>query len=396
MESKEKWNLIVEQYSQYFNKPEALIQHLWESYCVELLDYKKLYGEVDSQRSIQIGSSERVIPDIILRINNEDIFDIELKQYSLPFNNQFEQQLVSYLNQTHISVGMIVCQNIHLYVYDYSNKKLNKVTVSFIKDNPDGIKLVDLISKENFSVGKIKEFIETKVKSRENVKEIREQIDQELIKKLLIDHFSINYSNDEINKALEAFYFDISKKYVSDSSGNTKIPVLKSPVNANCNLNGLDTYTIGTYAMDWCYQKEKEGIIIFNPENTNGKRNIVRFTTKELERLIPGEDNPGDSSHCWKYRYCFYEIDLRNNNERMWISLKNRRDKINAVYDEIFKYSNYYKTNPNWEYAEPFKTSLISQSELKSKEQIFDLLDRQFEQLKSWENGLFEYLNGRR
>lgn len=396
MDNKDKWNLIVDQYSQYYNKPESFIQILWESYCVELFDYKKLYGEVDSQRSIQIGSSERVIPDIILRIDNEDVFDIELKQYSLPFNIQFENQLVSYLNLTHISVGMIVCQNIYLYVYNYSDKKLNKVAIPFTKDSLDGIRLIDLICKDNFSIEAIEEFIETRTRTKENIKEIRSQVNNELIRDLLIDHFSSNYSLEEVNKALNDFDIAVNKKTIPVYTSKTAPSVTKTLRDNNTFNNVLDTYTIGTYAMDWCYRKEKEGEIIFNPDNTNSKRNIVRFTTKVLEELIPGRDNSGDPEHCWKFRHCFYEVDLRKGNERMWISLKNRKDNINRLYEKIFDYSHYYKKNPNWDYAEPWKSELLSQSELVSKEQIFSLLDRQFELLKTWEKGLVEYLNSKR
>ena len=30
-----------------------------------------------------------------------------------------EKQLISYMNQLHISVGLLICQKLYIYVYDY-------------------------------------------------------------------------------------------------------------------------------------------------------------------------------------------------------------------------------------------------------------------------------------
>ncbi|MBR3438531.1 MAG: type I restriction enzyme HsdR N-terminal domain-containing protein, partial [Clostridia bacterium] len=134
------------------------MQSAWESYCSELFDYKKLLGEINSQPSVHIGSSQKVIPDIFLKIDDKDVLDIELKKYSLSFDSSFQEQLISYLKLTNICVGMIVCNEIRVYYYDYSKNKTEFTSVSFTKDNPDGIQLVELIEKENFSNEKIKKF----------------------------------------------------------------------------------------------------------------------------------------------------------------------------------------------------------------------------------------------
>lgn len=67
METKEKWNLIVKQYKEYYNSVESKIQSLWELYCSEFLGYSKLLREFSTQENKGIGSRERVIPDIILK-----------------------------------------------------------------------------------------------------------------------------------------------------------------------------------------------------------------------------------------------------------------------------------------------------------------------------------------
>ena len=67
MTSKEIWNYLVDHYNKNVWANEDSIQRDWESLFadVELFKYSKIGGEVDSHRTLQIGSYERVIPDII-------------------------------------------------------------------------------------------------------------------------------------------------------------------------------------------------------------------------------------------------------------------------------------------------------------------------------------------
>lgn len=80
-----KWNKIVDLYNKYQFKSENEIQNLWEQLFAdaELFGYSKIYGEINAHRSIQIGSSGRVIPDIIIKNGEKDLFIVELKQSSL-------------------------------------------------------------------------------------------------------------------------------------------------------------------------------------------------------------------------------------------------------------------------------------------------------------------------
>lgn len=209
MEAKEKWGFIVKQYHLLYKNREGDIQKEWESYCSEFFNYKRTSNEIDSFRNIHIGSTERVIPDIILKIGNKDIIDIELKQYCLSFDNKFEKQLKSYLKLLNLSVGLIVCSKIYLYWFEYKEDKVHKIEIPFVESNEDGIELMDLLCKETFSEEKVKEFIVGK----KNVREIKESIDDNLIKTLLIDYFTNkNYADDEILQALDGINISVSEK----------------------------------------------------------------------------------------------------------------------------------------------------------------------------------------
>lgn len=222
MDSVKIWNRIVKHYKDNYYAKEEVLQRDWEQIFSDLLNYSRFFGEIDSHRSIHIGSHQRTIPDIIIRGDNGDLFDVELKQYNLPFCIEFEDQLKSYLDLLHISVGVLICQQIYLYVYDFSKSKLKKMAISFIENNPDGIRFVNLMKKGGFSAENVESFIDSKVEFKENVKKIKETISNDFIKQLIVDYFIKNYSEEEILVALgDHDYAEPIINGVEDESGDS-------------------------------------------------------------------------------------------------------------------------------------------------------------------------------
>ena len=223
MTYKEIWNIIVKQYNKLSDMPEQQIQKEWEEYFKQFLGYNSFLGEIDSQKSIIIGSSKSVIPDIILKRDGQELFDVELKQYSLSFTTIMEEQLKSYLKQLHISIGILVCQKIYVYSYDFMCNTTQKIEIDFIEDNPDGIMLVELFKKENFSESSVKDFIASKNRFRENVEKIKKEITTENILEMVKLYFGDSYYTDEIDSALNDFLITVNPKK------NTIIPPPKRP-----------------------------------------------------------------------------------------------------------------------------------------------------------------------
>lgn len=114
MTATEIWNKIVELHNQNLSHTEATIQNLWESVFTELFGYRKLLGEIERHRQIRIGSTERVITDIIIRSGDTDLFVVELKQHNMQITDGMVQQLLSYLRQLRLDVGILVCNKICL------------------------------------------------------------------------------------------------------------------------------------------------------------------------------------------------------------------------------------------------------------------------------------------
>lgn len=291
METKEKWNLIVKQYKEYYNSVESKIQSLWELYCSEFLGYSKLLREFSTQENKGIGSRERVIPDIILKKGNENIFDIELKQYNLKFSTNMENQLKSYLELFHMSIGMIVCDKIYLYSYCYGTREVNSISIDFCNDNPDGIKLLELLNKDNIDEIEIKKYIKSENEKRGSVKKIKETLTPKLIESLVWEYFRSKYQEEEVRAGLKDISFDIIKK------------------NGTYNLSAENTRNVGFSGKKPLTNDGKCEDFPFEP-----KFIIIKTT---YERVKKCDNNLYDATrHCWMagkrvndYQYVLAVID---------------------------------------------------------------------------------------
>ncbi len=221
MDTKEKWNYIVKQHNSYNFQREEFIQSLWETYCSELFGYSKLFKEFESHMQMTIGSKEKVIPDIILKKDNKEVFDIELKQYNLRFSDDMENQLTSYLKLFNLSVGMVVCEEIHLYSYDIVANKIQKYVIDFKENNEDGIRLIELLQKETFSKEEIFKFIKERNDSKQNIEKIKNELTVNLVEDLIKNYFCKKYSTEEIVKALNDMHIEIKGKISKPEDSTT-------------------------------------------------------------------------------------------------------------------------------------------------------------------------------
>lgn len=230
------WNKIVECSNLYINSPEKKIQCLWENIFAELLGYSRLDGDIDSFRSMQIGSSERIITDIIIRNNENDLFIVELKKHNISYCG--EKQLLSYLKLLHNDIGILISDKIYIIDYDYNKNddEQIKIEIEFTANNPDGIKFVELFSKKNFNKEKIKEFIYAKNKFIKNINEIKSKISKNILLDLLKQKLSLKYSDEEIEQAISFFEINIYDKSVQKPietiipKENNRVPELIEPI----------------------------------------------------------------------------------------------------------------------------------------------------------------------
>lgn len=278
----ENWNLLVSQHSQFYNKPECKIQNIWETYFSEIFGFSKIFNEIESQRKLHIGSTDREIPDIILKKDGKDLFIVELKQYSLKKNDDFEKQLLNYMSHTdlRLSIGILVCEKLYLYFYNHSDNKNDCLEISFEKDNELGIKFMELFNKNNFDVEKARDFIQSETKNKNDISNIKKEISKELVKNLLTEHFIKIYDKDVVESALKDFSFNCSeRKSMNDRTSaiaqSFSVPFsLNGKNNAQFTVNGVPVggkcptvrYVIETYV-----------------------KNNPKITFEQLQKVFPDE-----------------------------------------------------------------------------------------------------------
>ena len=214
---KEKWNQIVARYKSMTNVPESKIEEEWDAYLLEVFGYSRLAGEIEHQRSVQIGSTIRIIPDIIVKNKQGDLFDLELKKYDAELTPSTEDQLKSYLHNLDLSVGVLVCQA--LYIYIYVNKELKKVRIDFTENNPLGFDFVHLFKRQNYSKEKIIEYVTDYINHADEIKKLRAELSEEYALMILKDFFSDAYSAEAIDAVLSSIRINVEP--VPDGGGGT-------------------------------------------------------------------------------------------------------------------------------------------------------------------------------
>ncbi len=377
----EKWNLIVNDYKQLYGSLEAKIQEKWEQYCSALFNYQKLFNEIDTQKHLAVGSGNTLIPDIILRINDKDIFDIELKQYNLIFNNSFETQLISYFNQTHLSVGMVVCHKIYLFYYEYETATINKIEIPFEKDNQDGITLVEILTKDYFSIEKIKNFVLNKIKHEQNVLAIKKILTPEFIKDSIRDKLLEIYPVEDVDKALQGFYYSNPITKTSEKNSPTLVPIKKPTSFAN---------DIRLTLRNWLTTKSLNGEI--SSSRLQSDKGHIRFTTQDLDEHLPYHENLKGS---WGHGHFYaYEIVVEKNKFKIQIALNNKNAplSIRNTFDRIPKYTNLRPKKADWEWWTIFSTRPFVYGDETTPEEIFNALDLQFNEVRQKVKTLVERL----
>lgn len=284
MDYKLGWNYLVSEYKKNLDAKEDKIHTLWESYFAMpfIFNYSDS-DDIDSKRSLHIGSTNREIPDIILRSNHEDLCIVELKRYSLPKNTDYEKQLLNYMSHTdmRLSIGVIICKTINIYYYNHATNKQECLEFPFEEDSELGEKFVELFTKENFSEENIIRFIKEQNESKISEEKIKSETTVALIKQLLIEHFSEKIDTELVTKVITEL--NISVNEIQETISPVVISY-SSPVKAPQIADGKRTVTLNGITLP-IYRSEKQSVQDFVKETltTLFKNNIL--TKEEIDLL---------------------------------------------------------------------------------------------------------------
>src|SRR5690554_3398668 len=121
----------------------------------EKLGWSQFKKEISVRENIQLGASNKITPDIIIKSDNTSLFVIEVKNPSVDLKNpRYQNQLSSYMRMLRLNYGILIGNQIKIFVdgslVDSNQSKLLE-NISFEKDNPKGLNFVKLFQKETFS-----------------------------------------------------------------------------------------------------------------------------------------------------------------------------------------------------------------------------------------------------
>lgn len=121
--------------------------------CLQMLGWKRYNRSMLSQHSLPIGNSNNIRLDILLRKGEVNVLPIEVKRPTNVCNERQEQQLMSYMRQLRVNVGMYIGEKIRLF-YDNPNDDMNAVCIfsaRIDRNDANGEKLCELLDYATFN-----------------------------------------------------------------------------------------------------------------------------------------------------------------------------------------------------------------------------------------------------
>lgn len=76
--------------------------------CLKILGWRTSNGTMRSQYVINIGSNKSIRPDIVLFKNEQPVLPIEIKRPTNLCNQRQAEQLISYMRQLRLNVGLFI------------------------------------------------------------------------------------------------------------------------------------------------------------------------------------------------------------------------------------------------------------------------------------------------
>lgn len=171
----EIWPEIVEALLPYFasDVAESTYQEKIEE-CLRYLGWKKTNGTMQSQYVLPIGNNNTVRPDIVLFKPNIEspMLPIEVKR---PSNVQCERQvtqLMTYVRQLNLKVGLYVGEKIQLYYNSDNGDFTNVFTAKIQREDANGSVLCNLLAFSDFDLDKLEDFCKAQyqqIQARDNL-----------------------------------------------------------------------------------------------------------------------------------------------------------------------------------------------------------------------------------
>jgi hypothetical protein len=218
----ETWNEICFLINQY-RKPNATERdfQIEAENIFEKLGWKRYRGEIISQEIIPIGSAHNLKPDIIIRLDSNNLFVVELKKPNAGIKDRNADQLISYMLQLRLQIGILLGDTLQIF-FDSPDDNIRPIKIfeiEFESDNEDGAQLISLLSKQSYSNdallafchGKLQKLKDTKI-SEDAIDELTSTVGANLVKGAIRETLNDKYSHTVIDNILDRITITITDK----------------------------------------------------------------------------------------------------------------------------------------------------------------------------------------
>jgi hypothetical protein len=221
MEYKDIWNDLCFHVSQ---KSRSASEHDFQIIAessFEKLGWSQHKGEIIAQKAISVGASNNVKPDIVIKKDGGTLFVVELKKPNSTMSDRNVEQLFSYMRLLKLNFGILIGETLRAY-YELPND--NKLSVQicdiiFKNDSEEGIGIIKLLSKNEYSFEEFKKYCEKKLAIREKDETTQRYIHllcseegTDIIMDLLKAKLSTDYSEEVAVSIINEITISILKK----------------------------------------------------------------------------------------------------------------------------------------------------------------------------------------
>lgn len=291
---------------------------------LEKMGWSSFRKEIQPKQSIQVGSNNWIIPDIIVKsVEKKFQFVVEVKKPSANLeDSSHKNQLISYMRMLKSEYGLLIGSNIKIYYDGNLSESENPILlnqIQFEESSSEGVRFIKEFSKDTYSEDEIAIYTQELVQNlnaKMDYKKILSLVTSEdylnKVKLLIKEDLNDQYNDQAIVDALD----DISVKITVDHDDSKSIP---SVVHKEISIQ---------------QHYQKKGIIYeFRPNN---EVEFKRLLIKNKSAYIKIFYNSGKVSfHDWNAKYFKEDSDLRGNiNSKTWF----RTDYVirEGVYKAIF------------------------------------------------------------
>lgn len=267
------------------------------------LNWSKADGEICPKERLKIGNKKKLEPDITLKIGGKPVFVIEVKRPSNRLNDDQILQLVSYMRQRQVKLGLYIGDRIALFYDDVENDPIEVWGLKIESDADEGWRFVDFFGRNTFNSDRLDIFC----KERENeiitaaglqdiTKELESNGGDDILRKMVSEYLT---SVKGFDRGLVATRL---KRYTFSATLNEDIPE-ETPDNTENEIGQNSHYVLVKRSRPNKATNGRDNTKYSIDGGTNyfGKNRIVReiiirylelhpkMTYRQLEQIFPDE-----------------------------------------------------------------------------------------------------------